>query len=434
MKLLFGAIVVIMSAFMLTPASGNESTIQVAANALSERDARDPSVLVYNEDDSSRSQGYGACCVDGVCEEDMVPDFICVEYFGGEWHPGMLCDDQPCDVGACCFPANTQGECCRDSISDIDCYNAGGVFYGDDSSCSISDTPLCNVSCQPETIHVCGSCQFTSIQDAINAAYTGDTVYIHAGVYYEKNIRGSGKDIHILGETSNCGALVTTINGQWDGSTQDALFYFINDDAGSISNLILTGGDRQGGGAAIYLGDTTIELSNLLITRNSGTADAPVAGTSANLLCWDCNSSIINCVSTDNGGEPDWPQGQQIKILGDGLLYIKDTIVCGNFGTVGVDGNWFDGGGNIFAEDCTVNYDPYYWVDDCFSHACCLPTGCLTVVGQLVQCENAGGVWIDDGCDSCVAPPETCDADLDSDGDVDIHDLLVFIAAWGVCP
>ena len=35
---------------------------------------------------------------------------------------------------------------------------------------------------------------------------------------------------------------------------------------------------------------------------------------------------------------------------------------------------------------------------------------------------------------SDVAPPETCDADLDGDGEVKVADLLLLIGAWGACP
>jgi hypothetical protein len=65
--------------------------------------------------------------------------------------------------------------------------------------------------------------------------------------------------------------------------------------------------------------------------------------------------------------------------------------------------------------------------------ACCVTSGCAVMAE--VMCTDLGGTWTEAGtCDDCVAPPETCDADLDGDGEVKVADLLLLIGAWGVCP
>ena len=65
--------------------------------------------------------------------------------------------------------------------------------------------------------------------------------------------------------------------------------------------------------------------------------------------------------------------------------------------------------------------------------ACCVTSGCDVV--EETMCVNFGGTWTEAGsCDDCVAPPETCDADLNGDGEVKVADLLLLIGAWGVCP
>ena len=65
--------------------------------------------------------------------------------------------------------------------------------------------------------------------------------------------------------------------------------------------------------------------------------------------------------------------------------------------------------------------------------ACCVTSGCELLTSE--QCANLGGTWTEAGsCDDCVAPPETCAADLDGDGEVKVADLLLLIGAWGVCP
>ena len=64
--------------------------------------------------------------------------------------------------------------------------------------------------------------------------------------------------------------------------------------------------------------------------------------------------------------------------------------------------------------------------------ACCVTSGCDVM--EEAMCTNLGGTWTEAGsCDDCVAPPETCDADLDNNGEVNIDDLLQLIGAWGAC-
>ena len=62
-----------------------------------------------------------------------------------------------------------------------------------------------------------------------------------------------------------------------------------------------------------------------------------------------------------------------------------------------------------------------------------MTAGCAVVAENI--CMDFGGTWTEAGsCDDCVAPPVTCAADLDGDGEVKVADLLLLIAAWGACP
>ncbi len=63
----------------------------------------------------------------------------------------------------------------------------------------------------------------------------------------------------------------------------------------------------------------------------------------------------------------------------------------------------------------------------------------LLIIGRQFFIDNINFVceiiWTEAArCDDCVTPPETCDADLDNSGEVNIDDLLLLIGAWGVCP
>jgi predicted outer membrane repeat protein len=62
--------------------------------------------------------------------------------------------------------------------------------------------------------------------------------------------------------------------------------------------------------------------------------------------------------------------------------------------------------------------------------SCCVQTGCSVLTPD--QCDELGGTFLTST--SCLGCPTICTGDLDTDGDVDIDDLLLLIGAWGVCP
>ncbi len=82
-----------------------------------------------------------------------------------------------------------------------------------------------------------------------------------------------------------------------------------------------------------------------------------------------------------------------------------------------------------YAGDYTVCDDEY----------CCKPIGACCVNGQCLlvtqnQCETGSGTYLGDGavCDNVQC--DYCPADLNNDGDVNVADILLLIAAWGICP
>jgi hypothetical protein len=132
------------------------------------------------------------------------------------------------------------------------------------------------------------------------------------------------------------------------------------------------------------------------------------------------------------------PNDSENDADGDGICGDVDT--CPNDSENDADGDGICGDVDAFP------YNPNEWADsdedgigdnednyfENYAHfACCVTSSCF--VGTDVQCTAVGGTWIveDESCDDCVAPPETCDGDINADGVVDIDDLLLLISYFG---
>ena len=106
--------------------------------------------------------------------------------------------------------------------------------------------------------------------------------------------------------------------------------------------------------------------------------------------------------------------------------------------TIGSGGGHGLGFYNFSTHDLVLNGSIHYTFVADISYlpkgACCVSSGCASV--HKVACNDFGGTWMGEAgsCDDCVAPPATCDADLDGDGEVKVADLLLLIGAWGACP
>jgi hypothetical protein len=91
--------------------------------------------------------------------------------------------------------------------------------------------------------------------------------------------------------------------------------------------------------------------------------------------------------------------------------------------------------------DCEKKPESSYAGDNtiCDDEYCCKPIGACCVNGQCLlvsveQCETASGLYYGDGAVCDTIECEYCPADLNNDGDVDVGDILILIAAWGICP
>jgi hypothetical protein len=131
--------------------------------------------------------------------------------------------------------------------------------------------------------------------------------------------------------------------------------------------------------------------------------------------------------------------------MGDGSFCNADGS-CYNAGACCIDDNGasqcaitllnecIDSGGS-YAGDGTVCLPDWSCPEDYNSGACCINNACLNMT--LMRCEEFSGIYHGSSSfcgDIDIECIETCNADLNSNGEVDIDDLLLLIGAWGACP
>jgi len=220
--------------------------------------------------------------------------------------------------------------------------------------------------CTIETFTVGPTSDFVTISDALAAAGSGDTVLVEPGTYYE-NINYEGNSITLR---STDGPEVTVING---GGIASVVRMYDN----ALSNTVLDG-----------------------FTITNGVS--PVGGG----LHTDGNPQIMNCIFVHNEAK----MGGGIFSLNNGSVgpTISNTYFCDNL-PENIHGEWIDGGGNVFG-------------DDCAGPTC---TADVTADG-LVDVSDLLAIIAVFGSDDP-------DADVNSDGMVNVTDLLIVVSDWGPC-
>lgn len=212
------------------------------------------------------------------------------------------------------------------------------------------------------TVDKSGSGDFTSIQDAINNASDGDTIFVKAGTYIE-NIVIENKSVSLIGEDKEN----TVIEGKEDGYV---LRLYLVDNA-TISSLTI--GNAKGREySCIFLEDcSNVTLSNNHVT-NSPTGDGIMVLRSSFI-------SVEGCVIENNG-----KIGLHIILSSNNSIIentIKNNVIgirletlsCGNIirgNTISDNKNTYGlyicGGSNnnIISENIFENNDPNAW-DTC---------------------------------------------------------------------
>ena len=227
-----------------------------------------------------------------------------------------------------------------------------------------------------ETLTVCldGSCDFTGVQDAIDAAEHGDLILVSAGTYQPgSTIETDGKAVTIRGEVDVEGRPATLLDGRWE---RRVLRCDDNETAATrFENLAFIRGDRTAG-AGVRINHSQPTFVNCEIRDNIG---------GGGMYLYNARPTLIDCLITDN--QSDW-SGGGMQIYDNSNPSLVGTVVCSN----------------------AAKFDPQLSLDH-------------------------GSVWTDDG-DNCIsADCSDCDdqpsPDLDGNGVVDGADLGLLLVSWG---
>ena len=214
---------------------------------------------------------------------------------------------------------------------------------------------------------------YTSIQEAINDADTGDTVLVHDGTYVE-NINFSGKVITVK---SVSGAASTTIDGNSSGSV---VTFNSGEGSGSILDgfTILNGNGNWGGGIRCFSSSPTI--TNCIINGNAAYAGAGI--------CCESSSSpiITNCRISGN-----------TALIGGGIYCknssptITNCSISGNTGTWTSGGIGCDSGSSATITNCTISGNTADNGGGIYSYTSS-PTITHCTISRNTATQNGGGI------------------------------------------
>jgi len=281
-----------------------------------------------------------------------------------------------------------------------------------------------------------GPADFSKIQDAINAANPGDTMYVHNGTYYE-NVLINKDNLTLLGEDRKN----TIIDG---GRTGNVIRAFGGSPPWFVANITISGftirngaGGYYGGGAYVRGKGNTIQ--NNIIANNSYNGIYLESGGTGNLISGNIitNNSASGIllyyqtshhVINDNtitrngwGGILLWGYGNHIvhgNIIENNRGYggiaggrpgsnlISENIIKNN-GDVKVDeyGNVYDfrfgisvaGSSNIIVGNTITNHSKGIWMS--FSDNIIYHNNFISNTNQVSIKEGETNTW-DDGCPS----------------------------------
>jgi predicted outer membrane repeat protein len=189
-----------------------------------------------------------------------------------------------------------------------------------------------------------GTCNYSSIQTAINDAVSGDTLLAASGTYVESFDVNGGKQLTIVGGydascTSPTPSGVTEIQGSVAGSVADV-------SGGSnltLRNLELTGGTSFGAGVDV-LGSSKVILDNTDVHDNAGASGGGMYIGSGSMVTITNDADIYANSATAGGGA---------IVYGSLFGYLTNSDIYGNNSTTD-GGGIYIGGGTVILDNADV--------------------------------------------------------------------------------
>ena len=251
-----------------------------------------------------------------------------------------------------------------------------------------------------ETITVCANgCDYTSINDAIDASSNGDVIQLAAETYFEgEQIDPDGKAITLRGVLNKAGEPASVLFGASDHRV--LICQSGEASATSFENLVIRNGSADLGGG-MYTEFSSPTLTNCTFTNNSAAGDG---GGMFNI--YSSSPTLTNCTFTNNSAV--YGGGGMSNNNGSSSPTLTDCNFCGNTSGTGnrnINGS-IDGSssGNLLLLNCNtgdVNFDLQIDSGD---------------LGYLLALWNASSVL---------------NADINLDGEVNGADLAYILSYFG---
>jgi parallel beta-helix repeat protein len=263
---------------------------------------------------------------------------------------------------------------------------------------------------------------YPTIQSAINATFTGDTVLVYDGTYTENidflgraiTVRSvKGASVTIIDSRNTNGSVVTFKSGEGLGAALDGF---------TIINGIGTGLLEESKGGGIYCYNSSPTITNCIVTENGANSSG------GGIYCYNSSPTITNCIISKNrasigGGIYCYYSSSPIitnctisgneAIFYGGGIYISSTSTFAysspTITNCTISGNKAGGGGGGIHCDnyslptitnCTISFNEATFDGGgifCYYSSSPIITNCIILGNKAIQSTESSGGGI--GCD-----------------------------------